>query len=65
MGTQFSLMLQHVVAEEVSVVSNPGSWMSHMVTHPVGSEIELISYCSSEVPSHSAYVKICYIPYWV
>ena len=39
--------------------------MSHVVTHPVGSKIELISYCSSEVPSHSAYVGICYVPNWL
>ena len=39
--------------------------MSHVVTHPAGSKIELVSYCSSKVPSYSAYVEICYVPFWL
>ena len=39
--------------------------MRHVVTHPAGSEIELVSYYSSEALSHSAYAMTCCMPYWL
>ena len=39
--------------------------MSHVVTHPAGSEIELVSYCSFKIPLHSVSAGICYVPYWL